>query len=1284
MIFQSQSSMNRISNHILSKSKLRMKQFLDQSYERKSLQVIINDKDIAVDSQRIASYDPLSRKNAKIRRKPQLPISDKQAQFNKQILQVYKDYKNEEPIKFQKPAIDSSKANASNLFNQQKQRSLDHRNLKYQAIKVKNQQLVDAETSSTNLHVQSSGSYNFIKALPNHHDKLISPVKIKDEITKLVKRSQNLNTQSRNSIESTSPTINQSTTNLILDHRYNSPMGKLLSPDQSRSKLQKSRNNNKDLDQLISYQPIKQQKSIYYDYIPLSNNIIKLELNQNSNQQSRQTLKPIIKLKSDHIFEEKYASKNQGKYLQKLDKNVRKSFDFLNGLKGIKQNLQNYREQKNNSVDQTSFFISQDHTTNTNYQQESIQQNIEQYDLDVLRNRSLLPNINKKQSLNIQQNQSKQEDLSNYDQSEDYQDDFEIQPFNYYNSVDYGNRLCSKINSNIKHNTRDIDDSQIDVEISNYLSPCYFKGKCSNKFLILLSSLIIAVQSQTLTDSYISYLMTGYDHSLPPQQNRSTVVEETYTYWRDPRLDFRNDPRFSTATKGNFIDLTRYTNQFWTPRFYYDNRRERVIIKAYDQLFADGTVVRYEKARSTYHCAFDFKLFPNDTTICNFTASISGYNYSQVELKSFRTKYNPQSTFVPGAKNYSEIKIKSSSDGLSWRTRYRNPYSYAIQYIFTMCIFILVSYTAFWITNSKVTARILLAIVTVFMTMQTNLLIYNYLPPLEYTTVLEDFSFGVEVFSLITTIECVIMNFCLTEYLKRLEIIQNIIKSTRQNLAKVKKKFLKIQQAKKISNAFQLLMQKNQQLKEDQEKLQEQKDMMEFLKRKQQSVIKKLIVTNDNSRQNSVVQLSTGGQSMSKNSQMINHRNGYTQGTQSVEMGSERIDDEFLIEEEKSQGSRQQSFFTQKKKDIEKKKNTPQKEDTQTNRALMDDQEWQFGKILKRKSTIRSEGPQQERENDDNAGPDDDDDEKNWTDVIEPEDLEQVQWGIQEVDEEKEQEGVEEHKEEEKLEDKGKLVKGKVVKGKVAKGKAAQEKEKENESVSSLEESFQNSIASDTSSEKSEDQEWKQALRQKAMELVEMAVKQKRHEQEILEEELAKELYQKKLTRLLDDLEEAQKGSDVKGDLKNLNNVKFQMAFDSFKKFVVENWTQIDFDLDPRTRMQMQQVFEIENSVEFKLYEYFSNYLDYIFRYAFAICYIFFLCNILSRLYNVYWLSIASIVVFVFLIFAWVLFHIFWRMSENKISFLDAVKFYLRGYCIVPKQKKKKKVDEFEIKKKKK
>jgi len=52
------------------------------------------------------------------------------------------------------------------------------------------------------------------------------------------------------------------------------------------------------------------------------------------------------------------------------------------------------------------------------------------------------------------------------------------------------------------------------------------------------------------------------------------VIEELYLFWRDPRLDFRNNSGFNAATKASFIDLTKRMDKFWTPRLHYDERRE--------------------------------------------------------------------------------------------------------------------------------------------------------------------------------------------------------------------------------------------------------------------------------------------------------------------------------------------------------------------------------------------------------------------------------------------------------------------------------------------------------------------------------------------------------------------------------------------------------------------------------------------------------------------------------------------------------------------------------------
>ena len=75
------------------------------------------------------------------------------------------------------------------------------------------------------------------------------------------------------------------------------------------------------------------------------------------------------------------------------------------------------------------------------------------------------------------------------------------------------------------------------------------------------------------------------------------------------------------------------------------------------------------------------------------------------------------------------------------------------------------------------------------------------------------------------------------------------------------------------------------------------------------------------------------------------------------------------------------------------------------------------------------------------------------------------------------------------------------------------------------------------------------------------------------------QLYQKELTKHINHLEEAQKDS---------NPARFKLAFIPFKMFVIDNWTKIDYDLDTTTRLQIERVFEIENSMQFKVYYYFE------------------------------------------------------------------------------------------------
>jgi hypothetical protein len=80
---------------------------------------------------------------------------------------------------------------------------------------------------------------------------------------------------------------------------------------------------------------------------------------------------------------------------------------------------------------------------------------------------------------------------------------------------------------------------------------------------------------------------------------------------------------------------------------------------------------------------------------------------------------------------------------------------------------------------------------------------------------------------------------------------------------------------------------------------------------------------------------------------------------------------------------------------------------------------------------------------------------------------------------------------------------------------------------------------------------------------------------------------------------------------------------------VVKNWTQIDYDLDAKTRKQIEEVFNIENSTEYNLYKFLSESMDNFFKFAYLSTFLLYLCICLSILYNLTWLYIVSIILFV-------------------------------------------------------
>jgi len=116
------------------------------------------------------------------------------------------------------------------------------------------------------------------------------------------------------------------------------------------------------------------------------------------------------------------------------------------------------------------------------------------------------------------------------------------------------------------------------------------------------------------------------------------------------------------------------------------------------------------------------------------------------------------------------------------------------------------SYCTYYISKFAVTARVLLAINVVLLTIQFNSYVHEYLPPSEKSTWLEEFLRGVMIFACISMLEFVVLNFCTCQYMQRKEMIDTILTEIRANMSRVKRKFMKIRSEKEVKNAIKKLL----------------------------------------------------------------------------------------------------------------------------------------------------------------------------------------------------------------------------------------------------------------------------------------------------------------------------------------------------------------------------------------------------------------------------------------------------------------------------------------------
>jgi hypothetical protein len=163
--------------------------------------------------------------------------------------------------------------------------------------------------------------------------------------------------------------------------------------------------------------------------------------------------------------------------------------------------------------------------------------------------------------------------------------------------------------------------------------------------------------------------------------------------------------------------------------------------------------------------------------------------------------------------------------------------------------------------------------------------------------------------------------------------------------------------------------------------------------------------------------------------------------------------------------------------------------------------------------------------------------------------------------------------------------------------------------------------------------------------------------------EAAQREYEETLLNMITKMVEASKDS---------NKFMFKFAYDEFQLFAKENWHQVDYDIDNKTKKKIQEIFDIENSPTFTMFKYLSLNLDPFMRFAYLEMFIIFICTQYGDLLGQLWISALGVCFFSVSWALYVALHLYMRMEllpDKDKSIAGAVSYYIMLRCFFPKKK---------------
>lgn len=248
-------------------------------------------------------------------------------------------------------------------------------------------------------------------------------------------------------------------------------------------------------------------------------------------------------------------------------------------------------------------------------------------------------------------------------------------------------------------------------------------------------------------------------------QKSSTFEADLYIRerWTDPRLSYSN---LQGASRFERIDLARSSGSVWRSVLYFPQAVKETMSDELLFLYPDGSLWQSRRMILKLKCAMDYHAFPYDSQECPIrlemwsqrtneailsempASGIDGVTDNEWMSFSF-TQATGVAPYSTGDYAYSTVFVQMTRETVGWRRKGIVP----------IIIFVLVSYSGYWISPGAVPARVTLGIVSVLISLTLWRNIVATMPIVTYPVWLRDYIMGCVFFNLCSIFTYTVVNY---------------------------------------------------------------------------------------------------------------------------------------------------------------------------------------------------------------------------------------------------------------------------------------------------------------------------------------------------------------------------------------------------------------------------------------------------------------------------------------------------------------------------------------------